>query len=101
MGLSPLQAGIRLIALSLTIQIGSMLVAVLAKNGRMPPIYLLLVGAVFQLVGCVCLSRGSTKNPDWNGIYGFEVINGIGIGLGIGVVTLMTPFAIEKRDLCK
>ncbi|KAL9097924.1 MAG: hypothetical protein Q9165_000250 [Trypethelium subeluteriae] len=65
----------------------------------MPPIYLILVGATFQVTGCIFLSRGSHEVSDWRGTYGNEAITGLGVGLGIGVVTLMTPFVIEKRDL--
>ncbi|KAI0144466.1 drug resistance transporter [Xylariaceae sp. FL1272] len=97
-GLSPLQAGIRLIPLSLTIQIGAMLVAVLTKRGRLAPFYLLLTGAILELIGCVFMSRGPVETPDWHALYGFEVVTGVGVGLSIGAVTLMIPYAIEDRD---
>jgi hypothetical protein len=98
-GVSALQAGIRLIPMSLTVQIGAMLVAVLTKKRRMPPIYLLFVGATLQMIGCIFLSRGSPDHPNWNGLYGFEAMTGIGVGITIGVVTLIIPYATEKRDI--
>ena len=97
-GVSPLQAGIRLIPLSVTIQIGAMLVALLTKKRRMAPIYFLSVGVALQLIGCVFLSRGVPDNLDWNGLHCIEAVTGIGVGISIGVVTLMIPYAIENRD---
>ncbi|KAI0144561.1 major facilitator superfamily domain-containing protein [Xylariaceae sp. FL1272] len=97
-GLSALQAGIRLIPLTVTLQIGAMLVAILTKKGRTAPIYLLLVGAGLQLIGVVFLSQGDAKHATWSGIYGFEAVTGVGLGLTIGVVTLMMPHACEVRD---
>uniref|UniRef100_A0A8H7NQR2 Major facilitator superfamily (MFS) profile domain-containing protein n=1 Tax=Bionectria ochroleuca TaxID=29856 RepID=A0A8H7NQR2_BIOOC len=97
-GVSPLQAGIRLIPLSLAIQVGAMLVAGLTKKRRLPPIYMLFVGAAFQLIGCIFLSRGSPEDPDWKGLYGLMVLTGLGIGLNIGVATLMMPYITEERD---
>lgn len=76
-----------------------MLVAVLAKNRRMPPVYLSFIGALFQLLGLLFMSRGSPTNPNWQALYGLEILAGTGVGLGIGVVTLMTPYVTEKRDL--
>lgn len=97
-GASPLQAGIRLIPLSVTIQFGAMLVAVLARKRRIPPVYLSFVGAAGQLVGCVLMFRGSPDHPDTKALYGYEALTGICVGVGIGVVTLMAPYATEKRD---
>ncbi|KAI1179865.1 drug resistance transporter [Nemania sp. FL0916] len=97
-GDSPLQAGVRLIPLSLTIQIGAMIDAILTKKRRLAPIYLLLAGASLQLIGCVFMSRGPPQHPDWHALYGIEVVTGIGLGLSIGAVTLMIPYAIEDRD---
>ncbi|KAI1261413.1 drug resistance transporter [Xylariaceae sp. FL1019] len=97
-GLSALQAGIRLIPLTVTLQIGAMLVAILTKRGRIAPVHLLFVGASLQLIGVVFLSQGDADHPTWSGIYGFEAVTGVGLGLSIGVVTLMMPHACEVRD---
>jgi O-antigen/teichoic acid export membrane protein len=75
-----------------------MLVAGLTKKRRLPPIYMLFVGAAFQLIGCIFLSRGSPEDPDWKGLYGLMVLTGLGIGLNIGVATLMMPYITEERD---
>jgi len=97
-GASPLQAGIRLIPLSLTIQFGAMLVAVLAQKRRMPPVYLAFFGATGQVIGIIFMSRGSIEHPNWRALYGLEALTGLCVGIGIGVVTLMAPYATEKRD---
>jgi hypothetical protein len=80
------------------IQIGAMLVAVLAQKRRMPPVYLSFFGAVGQLIGCIFMSRGDPEHPEWKALYGLEALTGICVGMGIGVVTLMAPYATEKRD---
>ncbi|PVH96850.1 drug resistance transporter [Periconia macrospinosa] len=70
-GTSPLQAGIRLIPLSITIQL---------------------------VIGCVLMSRGNPESPEWRALYGFEALTGFCVGMVIGVVTLMTPYTTAKRD---
>lgn len=75
-----------------------MAVAALTQKGRLAPIYLAFVAAVGQIIGCVFLSRGPPGQPDWKPLYGLEVLTGTCIGMGIGVVTLMTPYVTEKRD---
>ncbi|CAI6237031.1 unnamed protein product [Periconia digitata] len=98
-GSSPLSAGIRLIPFSLTLQLGAGLVAGLAKKRRMPPVYLSFAGGLFQLLSLIFMSMGKATNPDWQALYGLEVLAGTGVGMGNGVVTLMTPYVTEKRDL--
>ena len=100
-GLSPLQAGVRLIPFSMCGPLGTIICAALSKNKRVPPIYLAITGEVMQIVGLVFLARGDPADPDWHGLYGLEVVVGIGFGLCLGAVTLMIPFVLEKRDLGK
>ncbi|KAI0532016.1 putative multidrug resistance protein fnx1 [Xylaria digitata] len=97
--LSPLQAGIRLIPFSVASPIGVIIVAILAKNRRVPPIYLALAGEIIQILGLVFISRSPLDNLDWDGLYGLEVLIGLGMGFCIGTGTLLTPFIMEKRDL--
>lgn len=62
-GVSAMQIGVRLIPLTVAIQIGGPLVAILTKKMSMPPIYLLFVASAFQLLGTVLLSRETPDDP--------------------------------------
>ncbi|KAI1491646.1 major facilitator superfamily domain-containing protein [Biscogniauxia mediterranea] len=98
-GGSPLQAGIRVIPIAVSAPLGTMITAILLKNRRVPPLYLSLVGQLLQIVGLVFLSQGSPNDPDWPGLYGIEVIIGLGMGCNIGTAALLTPWTVEKRDI--
>lgn len=98
-GLSPLQAGVRLIPFSVCGPLGTIICAVLSKGNRVPPVYLATLGEVMQVVGLIFLGRGEPADPDWHGLYGLEVVIGLGFGMCLGAVTIMVPFMVEKRDL--
>ena len=99
--MSPLQAGLRLLPFSLTGPVGSIIAASLAKYLRIPPIHLMICGRILQILGIIFASRAPTGKPDWNGLYGLEVVVGLGFGFCLGAATLLTPFVLEKRDLGK
>ncbi|KAK4200774.1 multidrug resistance protein 3 [Triangularia verruculosa] len=98
-GLSPLEAGVRLIPFSVCGPLGTIICAAFSKNRRVPPIYMALVGSCMQIIGLVFLSRGDPHDPDWYGLYGLEVVIGLGFGLCLGAATLLVPYVVEKRDL--
>lgn len=98
-GVSPLQAGLRLLPFSLSGPVGSIIAAGVSKKLRVPPIYFILFGFIMQIVGIIFLSRESSDDPNWSGLYGLEVVIGLGFGLCIGAATLLTPFVFEKADL--
>jgi hypothetical protein len=79
--------------------LGTVICAGLSKNKRVPPIYLAIAGEVMQIIGLVFLAQGDPADPDWHGLYGLEVVVGLGFGLCLGAVTLMVPFVVEKRDI--
>lgn len=99
--LSPLQAGLRLLPFSLSSPVGSIFAAGFAKGMKLPPIYFMLLGFVMQIIGLVFASRSSIHDPNWSGLYGLEVVIGLGFGLCLGAATLVTPFVLEKADLGK
>jgi hypothetical protein len=101
LGSTPLQAGVRLLPFSLSIPIGFIIQATITRRFHSPPLYTALVGQIFQVIGLVVLSKGSTQDPGWSGIYGIEVIVGLGIGFAISAVTLLTPLVAGKKNLGK
>lgn len=61
----------------------------------------MLLGSVLQVLGILFTSREFTTDLDWNGLYGLEVLIGIGFGFCLGAATLLIPFIFEKEDLGK
>lgn len=98
-GASPLQAGVRLLPFVMMGPIGVTITAMISKNRQVPPIYIGLAGSIFQMLGLIFMARGPADNPDWTPLYGLEVLTGMGMGISIGLVTLLTPYMVEKRDL--
>jgi hypothetical protein len=96
---SPWRAGVRLIPFGIAVPVGAGLVAAICGKRRLPPIYMLLLASVLQILGLVFMSRLRLGHILWNGQYGLQFMTGLGCGLSVGVVTLMTPFVIEKQDL--
>lgn len=99
--LNSLQAGLRLLPFSLSGPIGSILAAGLCKSLRIPPIYVMIIGSLLQVLGVIFASRISTTDSNWSGLYGLEVLIGIGFGFCLGGATLLIPFVFEKEDLGK
>lgn len=61
--------------------------------------YLLLVGALCQVLGLGLLSTLSTSADFPAAGYGYEVLAGVGVGITFGILVLATPFVAEPRDL--
>ncbi|KAI0544897.1 putative multidrug resistance protein fnx1 [Xylaria curta] len=99
LGVSPLQAGLRLLPLSVVGPLGAIITAIVCKNRRVPPVYAGLVGTFLQIIGLVFFTRSPPTNPGWSALYGFEVLVALGFGTEICLVSLLTPFIAEKRDL--
>ena len=97
--LSSFQAGIRLIPITIMSPIGATICAAICGKRRLPPIYLLMLSSIIQVVALAWLAQITPSRIQWPGQYGFQAMAGIGLGLGIGAQVLLTPFVIEKRDL--
>lgn len=95
---SPLEAGERLIPFTLAAPIGSIVAPVIAKAGKVPPIYLVLTAAILQVIGFALLSTLPNSLPVRPEQYGYEIIAGFGCGISITLLILMTPFSVEERD---
>ena len=98
-GTSPFGAGLRLIPFNFSIALSSVLINIIAGKSRIPPIYLLFVGSIIQLIG---LSLFSTLSDDLtvpSVIYGWEVVSGCGIGIVMGMLLVLPPHLVEPRDL--
>ncbi|KAI1260126.1 drug resistance transporter [Xylariaceae sp. FL1019] len=98
-GVNPFEAGVRLLAFSFFGPFGAILIAVLCGKRRLPPLYVGLFGVLIQIIGLVFVSMAPRDTPDWKPLYGLQVIVGLGMGCNIGLVALLTPFVVERRDL--
>ncbi|KAI3322570.1 drug resistance transporter [Xylariaceae sp. AK1471] len=99
LGVSPLQAGVRLLPFVLLTSVGAAISGAAVKNRRVAPIYVGLFGIILQIIGLIFLSSVSPNTPDWKAVYGLQVLVGLGAGCNIGIVTLLTPYVVEHKDL--
>lgn len=98
--ISALGAGIRLLPFAVLSPIGTGVSAAIAGKAKIPPVYLLPAGAIIQIIGFTLLSTESTGTSPGKAQYGYQAIAGFGVGMNLGTLILMTPFAVEKRDKC-
>ena len=99
-GLSPLQAGIRLLPYALVAPIGSFMAnGIMSKAKKFPPVFLVIIGAVLQLLGLALYSGLDTGTEIQKSQYGFQAIAGFGLGISFGTLVLMTPFSVDPQDL--
>ena len=96
--ISPLQAGIRFIPFTLAAPVGSVVGPMIAKIGKVPPIYLVISASVIQVIGFALLSTLPASQSVSKAQYGYEFLAGFGCGTNITLLILMTPFSVEARD---
>uniref|UniRef100_A0A093UWI9 Putative transporter C3H1.06c n=1 Tax=Talaromyces marneffei PM1 TaxID=1077442 RepID=A0A093UWI9_TALMA len=93
-------AGITLLPLLLTSPLATVASGLLTSNGKVPPVYLVMAGAVTQIIGMglTCsLPTDILKFPSQQ--YGFEAIMGIGFGLTLSTILTLAPLVADERDL--
>ncbi|KAG9201297.1 hypothetical protein G6514_005845 [Epicoccum nigrum] len=96
-GLSPIAAGVRVMAYTGAAPISSIITAIIAKKG-VPPIYLVLGASCLQIVGFSLLGSLPPATAISKAQYGYQVIAGFGCGTNISLLTLMTPFSVSEQD---
>ncbi|TRX97449.1 hypothetical protein FHL15_001727 [Xylaria flabelliformis] len=97
-GLSPTDAGVRVIPFTLAAPLGSVLAPIVCKVGKVPPIYLVIFAAVVQVIGFSLISTLPYSKTPIAAQYGYEIIAGFGCGINITLLILMTPFSVQARD---
>jgi hypothetical protein len=81
------------------IPIGSVIAGALMGKGRVPPCWVVMAGAVLEIIGITLLSRISTSTEIDRSQYGFQVLAGIGTGFINAGLIILVPYIMEKRDL--
>ncbi|KAL9079239.1 MAG: hypothetical protein Q9157_001857 [Trypethelium eluteriae] len=70
----------------------------MASRLKTPPVFIMLVGTALQVVGFALLSTIPITESIWKGQYGYEVLSGLGMGANAGLLVVITPYVVEKRD---
>lgn len=97
-GMSSLNAGVRVLPFGGASSFGVVLSGRITGKFKVPAIYLVMIGAVLQIVGFALLSTLKEISYIENATYGYMVIAGMGCGLSYSTALLIVPFAAEKRD---
>jgi hypothetical protein len=101
-GLSPSAAGLALLPLLLTSPLATALSGYLTSNLKVPPVYLIIGGAVFQVlgVGLMCeIGLDETDMPKRQ--YAYEALMGLGFGMGLSTILVLARLVVEEKDLRK
>ncbi len=97
-GTSGLDAGVRLIPFSAVIPIGSIFASILAGKFKIPPVYLLILGSVLQVLGFALIGTLPSTLDIPSRIYGYQVLAGWGCGINFSLLFILLPFVNEKQD---
>lgn len=98
-GLSALDAGVRLLPFGAAVPIGTVAGAKAASALRVPAIFLVMFGAVIQIICYSLLSTLGNSLSIEPAMYGYEVLVGLGSGPSYQVLYLIVPlFTSEKID---
>lgn len=99
-GLSPVRAGLVLLPLLLTSPFAMAASGILTSNFNVPPAYLIVIGAILQLIGVgLTSSLPTTRFKISPQQYGYEVIMGLGFGLTLSTVLTIAPLVVKEIDL--
>lgn len=99
-GFSPAKAGLALLALLLSSPFATAVSGVLTSSFKVPPVYLIIVGAVLQVIGVgLTISLPTTGGPFPKQQYTFEVIMGLGFGLILATVLTLAQLVCNEKDI--
>lgn len=97
-GLTGLEAGVRLIPFTLSSPVGTGVAASVAGRLKISPIYIILAGALLQVVGFALLRTLPITTELLPRTYGFEIIAGFGCGMNLALLFVVIPGVVEARD---
>jgi len=93
-------AGYRLLAMTLFTPVGSGVAGFVLQKLRAPPLYVLLSGFAFIIVGTglsTITTHSSEKFPAAQ--YGYQIIMGFGFGINLATVVMAAPLTFTSQDL--
>ncbi|KAM0163278.1 hypothetical protein ACHAQE_003392 [Botrytis cinerea] len=97
--MSPLQAAIRIMPLSVGSATGGISGSIITGTGRIPPIYIMWFYSIVTAIGLGLLTTLPTSVEITSTLYGFEFLAGFGLGGTFSIPMLIIPWVIEARDL--
>lgn len=97
-GLSGQDAGIRLIPFTLASPVGTGVAASIAGKFKVAPIWIIITGAVLQVVGFSLLGTLPLTQELLPRTYGYEIIAGFGCGMNLALLFVIIPSVVEERD---
>lgn len=83
----------------MSIAVGSAITGGLTAKGRIPPIYVLIMATALQILGTGLLYSIPVKPHIPASFYGYQVLAGMGVGLGLTTLLNIAPFIVEKQLL--
>ncbi|KAK6852975.1 hypothetical protein PG995_011526 [Apiospora arundinis] len=96
-GVSPFDAGVRLLPLLLASPVATAVAGQLATKMNVPPFYLIMFATSLQMLGIgLCSSIGSNSGAS---LYGYEVLMGFGFGMGLVSLVIYAPLVVGREDL--
>ncbi|KAF2093099.1 drug resistance transporter EmrB/QacA subfamily [Rhizodiscina lignyota] len=100
-GRSPFGGGLVLLPLLLASPLATALSGILTSKFKVPPFYLIFCGSILQLVGVglTCSLPIDTTSRIAPQQYGYQVIMGLGFGLGLSTILVIAPLLVEGSDL--
>ncbi|KAM0499255.1 hypothetical protein ACHAO3_004290 [Verticillium nonalfalfae] len=93
-------AGLRMLPLLLLSPVASALSGVLITKLKVPPLYVLTLGGVLQVIGVglfSSLDSTTLRVPDAQ--YGYQVIMGLGFGFNLATILMMATIIVSEKDL--
>jgi len=77
-----------------------MVSGVLTSNFKVPPVYLILAGAVLQVIGVgLCIRLPPTGGTFAKEQYAYEVVMGLGFGLTLATVLTLAQLVCAEQDV--
>lgn len=99
-GYSPVKAGLALLALLLSSPFATTVSGVLTSSFKVPPVYLILLGAVLQTIGVgLTINLPPTGGTFAKEQYAYEVIMGLGFGLILATVLTLAQLVCDENDV--
>jgi hypothetical protein len=98
-GDSPLEAGFRLLTLTVIISVGALSSGLLIQTFKVAPLWVLIGCASLQIIGLVLMGYLSADYTVHPAVYGFQVLLGLGFGGSLSTSVMLIPLICSKQDM--
>ena len=98
-GISPLEAGIRLLPFIITVPVSCAVAAGVVAKFKIDPVYALLAGTALQFAGAVPLATLPPSTTSRATQYTLQVVLGFGLGINNAISATAVPLLVERKDI--